>query len=121
MKKLFSLSLLVSFQFCYLEWAYNSAFIFQLQWEIILKALDTPLELIHPAILLPLAGEILLLITLLQKNAAKKLITLAIFFLGVLVMFILFIGIFISSLKVIGSTLPFLTLSVFYFIKGRKL
>ena len=95
----------------YLEWGKdNKQFLFQAEVEIVSKLFTDPTSVIHPLTLLPLAGQLLLLITLFQKSPNKLLTFIGIGGLSLLRGLMLFIGIISLNLKILCSTLPFLVL-----------
>jgi len=56
----------------YLEWAGNNhLFLFQAEADIIKKLITDPKSVMHPFILLPIIGQVLLLITLFKKHLLK--------------------------------------------------
>ncbi len=93
----------------YLEWGKDKKlWLFQAESEIISKLFTNPSSVIHPLIILPLIGQILLLFTLFQKSPSKILTFLSLGGLGVLLVFLFFIGIISFNLKILFSTIPFL-------------
>jgi hypothetical protein len=54
-------------------------------------------------------------------NFNRKLNTLAVLLLGILVLFFFFIGVMALNYKIALSTLPYLALMLLHFIKYRKL
>lgn len=105
--------LLVTSLLGYLEWSGDShTFLFQAEAEIIFKIFTNPSSIIHPFILLPLLGQILLLITLFRKATNKTLTYIGIGCLGILLGFMFIIGLISLNLKIIISTIPFIIISV---------
>ena len=106
--KLFNTLLLLTSLFGYMEWGGgNKAFLYESEIEV-LKGLGTdPASLIHPLVLLPMAGQLLLLITLFQPNPSKWFTYSGIILLGLLLGIILFIGILESNSGMLWSTIPF--------------
>lgn len=105
----------------YLEWGgNNAAFLFSAEAEIISKLIRHPSEVLHPFTVLPLLGQMLLIITLFQSTPGKKLTYTAIAFIGILMIFILFIGMIGMNLKVAASVIPFIVLSVFTIRQYRE-
>ena len=97
----------------YLEWSGNNhLFIFEAEREIILKLFTDTNSVIHPLIIIPIGGQILLVLTLFQKKANKIMTYLSIAMLGCLLYFMLFIGLMSFNYKIIISTLPFLFISI---------
>lgn len=107
-----NLSLLLVSLFGYLEWGKdNSSFLFEAEYEVVRLLLTDPAEAAHPFSLLPLFGQILLLITLFQKKPGRGLTLVGIACIGLLLLFMFFIGIVGPNFRILASTLPFLFLS----------
>lgn len=105
----------------YLEWAGdNHLFLLQAEVEIIIKSINAPTSVIHPFVLLPLIGQILLIITLLQKTPHQWLSYIGSACLGILLVFIFLIGIMNLNFKIICSTIPFLVILCYTFIYYKK-
>jgi hypothetical protein len=101
--------LIVTSLFGYLKWGGNNhSFLFQAETEIISKLFANPTSVIHPFTILPLSGQILLLITLFQKVPNGIITYIGICGLGILLAFMFVIGLIIMDFKIIFSTIPFL-------------
>jgi hypothetical protein len=113
MKKIVNAGLLICSLFVYLEWGggYHT-FIFQGEWEMFSKAITDPMSALHPFVLLPLAGQMMLLFTLFQKDPSKRLTLIALGCLSVLILFITFVEILSKNYKVVLSTIPFISFAV---------
>lgn len=119
--KILNFLLILSSLFGYLEWGGgNHMFLFTAEKEIVTKLCIDPKSVIHPFILFPLIGQVLLMITLFQKKPSKTLTYIGMSMLGVLLLFMLFAGILGFNLKIICSTLPFLLFAVIAFFYIRK-
>ena len=119
--KILNLLLILTSLLGYLEWGGgNHIFLFKAESEIILKLFTSPSEVFHPFIILPLAGQILLLVTLFQKAPAKTLTYISIIGLGLLLGFMFIIGLMSLNTKVLFSTIPFLTVSIWAVLHNRK-
>lgn len=95
----------------YLEWGKNNKqFLFQAESEILSKLFNDPTSVIHPLTILPLAGQILLLITLFQKHPNKILTFTGIGGIGLLLGLMFFISLISLNFKILSSTIPFLLL-----------
>ena len=106
----------------YLEWGGgNSMFLFQGEADIAQRLFTDPLSVAHPFVLLPMAGQIILLITLLPGVPRRRLTYLGIACLGLLLGFICFIGAISLNVKIFTSTLPFLSIAVYTIWSYRKL
>ena len=111
--KILNTLLVLSSLIGYLEWSGNNhLFIVEAEREIILKLFTDPNSIIHPLIILPIGGQILLLLTLFQKKPNKIMTYISIAMLGCLLYLMLFIGIISLNYKIIISTLPFLFVSI---------
>ena len=112
--------LIISSLFGYLSWGTdNHAYLWEVERDIIQKLFSEPESVAHPFILIPLLGQLLLLIALFQNKPNPKLIYTAIGCIGLLFVFILIAGILSTHISIIGSTLPFLAISM-YTIKVLK-
>ena len=121
MLKAINIGILLAFLICYLEWPNNSMFVFQIEFDVFFGDINKKDSFMHPAIGLPFIGELLLLITLFQKTPNRKLTIAGIILMGLLVLLLLLIGVLGLNFKMIASVVPFISLSTFYFIKGRQL
>ncbi|MBX2892165.1 MAG: hypothetical protein KF734_14655 [Saprospiraceae bacterium] len=111
--KLLNAALVLTSLFGYLEWGKgNSTFLFQGEYEILTKLFNDPQSVIHPFILLPLFGQLLLLTTLFQKKPNKTLTYVGIGCIGLLLGFMFVIGILGRNYKILISTLPFIATAI---------
>lgn len=116
MKRLAALSLFLSFFVCYMEWPPdNSAFVGEMAYQILFQRDDHTDTLLHPMILLPFLGLLLVLYAALRKEPDKRVIFTAMALMGVLVLLLLAIGIMGGNAKIVLSTLPFIGASVWCF------
>ncbi len=114
MKRIINICLLLTFLLGYLEWGKNnSLFIFQAEVEIFLKAKTDFVSILHPLILIPFLGQIILLYTIVQKKVNRNLSLLGFASLGILMLLLLVVGFLTLNLKIIGSTLPFVITGFF--------
>ncbi|MBI3521015.1 MAG: hypothetical protein HY062_16875 [Bacteroidetes bacterium] len=121
--KVFNLLLILTSFLGYLEWGGNNRlFLFEAETEIVSKLLTNPLSVIHPFIILPLIGQLLLLITLFQKTPGKVITYSAISGLGALLGFMFVIGIISLNIKTILSVIPFLATAIWtiWYIRSIK-
>lgn len=111
--KIINLSLILTSLLGYLEWGKdNSMFLFQGEIDVISKLFTDPTSVIHPFTLLPLIGQLLLVVTLFQKKPSRILTFLGMGGIGILLLLMLAIGIMGPNFKIIISTLPFLVTGV---------
>ena len=119
--KLYLSALLFSSFFVYLSWSKtSSAFLFQMEYEILAKLFRDPLSVLHPFTIIPLIGQILLLISLLQKQPNNLLMKIGIGSLLFLIGFIFIVGLLSLQLSIIISTVPFISLAVLSFLEIKR-
>ncbi len=107
--------------FGYLEWGGgNGAFLFQAELEVLGKLVSDPVSAAHPFTLLPLFGQVLLLITLFQREPSRLLTYIGLACLGLLLVFMFVIGLFSFNFKILLSTVPFMVTAVLGIIETRK-
>lgn len=105
----------------YLEWGGNNkAFLFQAELEVFHRFLLQPNSVHHLLIILPILGQLFLLVTLFQKKPRKMLTGIGVGFIGILLMIIFLIGLTTLNLKVMMSALPFLVVAGFTIAHYRK-
>lgn len=120
-KKLLNLLLMISFHFGYLEWGQkNSMFIFQVEKDIFSKAVSDWKGIIHPFIIIPFAGIILLAITLFQSVPSRELTIAGLSCLSLLMLFIFLIGILGLNYKILLSSIPFLVIATLILINLKN-
>ncbi|MBK7302350.1 MAG: hypothetical protein IPI90_03670 [Saprospiraceae bacterium] len=120
--KILNLLLIVTSLFGYLEWGgNNSILLFQAEADIISKLFTDPTSVIHPFILLPLVGQILLLVSVFQNKPSHLLTYIGIACLALLLGFMFVIGILGLNYKIIFSTLPFLVVAGTAIFHYRKI
>ncbi|MFM7015875.1 MAG: hypothetical protein ACKOX3_06045 [Bacteroidota bacterium] len=120
--KLSILLLLISSLFVYLSWGpCNEAFLGQIEIDVFKILLSDPIAVSHPFTMIPLAGQLLLLITIFQSTPNKFLIKLGVYSLLFLVGFVFIIGLISLKWKILLSTIPFLVLSIYTLrIRSKK-
>lgn len=108
-QKYFNLAVAITSLLGYLEWSGDSKmFLFQMELEVITKLITDPTSVIHPFIIIPMLGQLLLIFTFFQKTPNKILTYLSIGGLGFLLGFMFLIGILGMNIKILLSTLPFI-------------
>lgn len=121
MKKLLICLLILTFHLGYLEWGKgNSSFIFQAEAQIFSKAKTGFQNALHPLILIPVIGIVLLLYTLFQPEPNRTLTLVGVVCLGLLMMILLFIGIIDANFKILLSTIPYWTVALVLISRIRK-
>ena len=119
--KILNFLLIIFSLFGYLEWSGNNhLFLFEAEIEIFSKLFTRPISVLHPFIVLPIAAQFILLFTLFQKKPSKKLTYISIFCIGILLGFMLIIGIISLNYKIALSTIPFIVVSIVTMQHHRK-
>lgn len=112
--KILNILLIIFSLIGYLEWGTdNKSFLFEGEYEVLSNLFTNPEKAIHPFTIIPLLGQILLLITLFLKETNKILTYNGIACLGLLLGFMFFIGITSLNFKILISTLPFLVTAIY--------
>ena len=120
-RKILNLLLMITSLFRYLEWGTeNKMFLFQGEWEVLVKLFQDPVAAAHPFTLMPLFGQILLLITLFQREPGKILTFIGLACLSLLLLFMFLIGILSLNFKILLSTIPFIITGVLVMIESRR-
>lgn len=108
--KILNLSLILTSLLGFLEWGTDrKQFLFQAEADIVSKLFTDPMSVIHPLTILPLAGQILLLITLFQPKPNKVLTYFGMGGLGTLLGILFIVGLIDLNYKIFLSTVPFWT------------
>lgn len=95
-----------------LEWGTDQqSFLGLIEWEIISKLWSDPVSVLHPFVILPLVGQLLLLIIILKSKSPYWLLVVAVSGLGLLYLLMFFIGIISLRWNILLSTIPFLYLA----------
>jgi hypothetical protein len=120
--KLLNALLLFSSLFGFLGGGHNKRiFLFQIEAEVFSKMPHDPLAILHPFILLPLIGQILLIITLIKKTPSKVLTYIGIGGIGILMALVLLVGCLGKNLMTVTSTIPFFAISYFVIRLNRRM
>lgn len=97
----------------YLEWGGgNGSFLFQAELDIVRKSFSDPTSAFYPFILIPMGGQIMLLVTLFQKHPGKLLTFTGMGCIAILLFFMFFIGLIGMNYRIVLSTTPFLIASI---------
>jgi hypothetical protein len=119
--KLLIFLLLLAVLVVYLQWGKDqSAFVYEMEYQILAGKTETKEVFMHPMVALPFIGQLILLIALFQKTPSRKLLIAAIILMGILVAIVLLAGVLSKNLRIVGSTLPFITIAILVVKAGRK-
>ncbi len=125
MKRFINICLFMAFLMGYLEWGKNRhAFIFQIETEILIKGFTDFKSIFHPLILIPFAGQLMILVTIFQKKISRVVSLAGLACLSTFMILLFIIGLLTLNFKVTGSTIPFMIAGIFvlkYHWKKKKL
>src|SRR5688572_30908389 len=100
--KLLNILLIISSLVGYLEWGGgNHTFLFEAESEIFTKLFADPRSVAHPLIVLPLIGQVILLVTLFQRVPGKMLTYMGIGCLAILFLLMFAIGLMSLNYKIL--------------------
>lgn len=102
-----TLAVILSSFIGYLEWGgEQSGFLLEMEMNILISGAKQ--ALVHPAFLIPFIGQLLLLITLFQREQKRWMIYTGTGMLSLLLVFIFIIGILSLNVKILASASPFI-------------
>ncbi len=120
MQRFLPAALLIAFLFCYLGWGTRGDFIFRIEQELLFSGNTERSAFFHPAILLPLGGQVLLLLAVLLPHPRRWMLLTGTALCGCLVLMILLAGSLSANARTILSTLPYLGLAVVAFRRPAR-
>ncbi len=121
MKRLLNIALIVTSLIGYLEWGGNNhKFIFQIERELLFGTTVSSNSFLHPFILIPLIGQLLLLISVLKKEPNKTITYAGLSCLSVIMLFLFLTGIISQNIKIALSTIPFIAVGIGVLYTNRK-
>ena len=99
----------------YLEWGKTqSAFLFEIEWLVIKSIFVNPFSIVHPLILLPLFGQLLILVFGVFITRFYP-VLFGIILVSALILLILFVGIFSLNILVVVYCIPFVFAATFFY------
>ena len=110
-----NIALLLSFQCCGIVWKEEILCIPQLEYTIFSTGKSWWESISHPLILTGLIGQVLLLMHAFNRRWNRKINTLTVSLLCMLVLFLAFVGMLSKEFKMVAMQLPFLLCVLFYF------
>ena len=96
------------------------AFLFEVEADLFIKMKNSAASFLHPFILVPLIGQIILLYTLFQRKPGRILSFIALGCLSTLMVMILFVGVITTNVRIAGSAIPFLVTGILVLRYNRK-
>ncbi len=120
-KKILNGALLLFFLIGYLEWGQTEhTFIFNAELDVFSKMVSDPMSVMHPLIIAPFAGQVLLLLTLFQDTPGRMMTLIGLACLGSLIVVLFLIGAMSLNIKMIASTLPFIVTGILVLRAHRR-
>jgi hypothetical protein len=108
MKKLLNVLLILTPLMGYLEWADQHTFLYKIEYDLLFNFNQKKDAFLHPFVLLPLLGQLLLVVTLFQREPNKKLTLAGIFLISILMILIFVVGILAKTAAIVLYATPFL-------------
>jgi len=120
--RIYNFLLLVTSLTAYLQWGDDHhAFLFQMELEIFKEILSNPMVFFNPVVMIPILGQVLIIIAIILKKSNRYLTYTGIVVIGLLFTLIFYAGILSNYYWIPVSTLPFFTISFLTILHYRKL
>ncbi len=120
MKRVLNIILLLTSLIGYLHWGKDQhAFLFQVEYELLFRASHSR-NFLHPFVLVPMLGQLLLLFSVFQKAPGSIPTITGIACLSLIMLMILLVGILSLNPGIIGSALPFIATAIYAITYNRK-
>jgi hypothetical protein len=113
--RIYQLCLILFSLIGYLEWGGGQkSFIVEVEIDILTKLFTDIKSMLHPLVILPFTGQLILIVTFIRKSSNIKWIHAGALAIGILYLLIFFIGCMLLNFEILISALPFLiTYSLF--------
>ncbi|MDI9257338.1 hypothetical protein [Flavobacterium sedimenticola] len=105
----------------YLEWAKQSEFIVQIEFDLLRKINQSPEAFLHPFILIPLLGQLILVFSLLIAKPKMSWVFIASTAIALLFLMLLLVGVLSWNPKMMLFTLPFLGCYSYLLLQRKKI
>ncbi len=105
--RLLIIGLIITSCLGFLRWPNHEAFLFEIEWEILQKASSDLMSILHPITVIPMLGQLILLVNLFKKNPSKVLTYIGMGCISVIMIMVMIVGVLGPDYLMIGSTLPF--------------
>jgi hypothetical protein len=118
--RLLKIGIFISFLICFVDFGHDGAvFVGELEYNIIVNLKDTAGSFTILFFLLPFIGQLIISVSIFKNNAITK-IFFGTILLSFIVLLILILGLLTSNIKIIISTIPFISISIIYFYRVTK-
>lgn len=113
MKRVLNTCLLLTSLIGYLEWGKgNHTFLFQTEYDLIFETTPNSETFLHPFILLPLCGQLILLFSIFQKMPGRVITLVGLGCLSTIMLMLFIVGIMTSNARIFLSTIPFMVTGI---------
>jgi len=104
----------------YLEWGKESEYILNIEYGLLLSINESPEVFLQPFILVPLSGQILLLVSLFLTKPKFSIVLLASTGIALLYILLLYIGLLVWNPKMSLLALPFLAFYISLIVNRKR-
>jgi hypothetical protein len=120
MNRLIKIGIFISFLICYVDFGHDGAvFVGEIEYKIIVNLKDSMESFSILFFLISFLGQLIIFISIFKNNDLRK-IFLGTIMLSVIVLLIFILGLFTTNIKIIISTIPFISISIIYFYRIAK-
>ena len=113
--------LIITPLFCYLEWGGGqSSFLYEIEWQLLSFQSRDGSSLTHPLVLLPVAGQLVLLVNLFRPKPSRKAGIVGILLIAPLLLMILLSGALSLNMRILLSVVPFLAAVVWFWMASKS-
>lgn len=121
MRKLLNACLLLTSLIGYLEWGKGMhAFLFEVEYQLLFVKTPDKQAFMHPFVLVPIVGQLLLLFTLFQKVPSRWVSMGGLLCLSLIMVLIFIIGIMGMNIRILLSAVPFIVTGIWVIWYNRK-
>ncbi len=118
--RLLKIGIFISFLICFVDFGHDGAlFVGELEYNIIVTLKDSNGAFAILFFLIPFIGQLIIFISIFKNNGITKIFFVTIL-LSFIVLLIFILGLLTSNIKIIISTIPFISISIIYFYKVTK-
>lgn len=122
MLRIISALLLITFLICYLKWGQDQGgLIIVLEYKLIFEQAKSAESLIHPLVIIPFLGQIILIWNVIRKRPDRRIALGGMISLGILVLMITLVAFLSRNLFMILSIVPFWIVSIILIRSYKKL
>lgn len=120
-KKWINVCLLLTSLIGYLEWGTgNHAFVVEVEAVLFLRNAGSHDALLHPVVIIPFCGQLILLFTLFQRTPARILTWIGLACLSTIMLLLFLAGLLSFNWKIIVSAMPFIITGILALKYNRK-